>query len=82
MNKYKIVQNRAPRENPWDKKIVPWDRSKNFVPWDGMSKKNFSPIPSHGTLFKRIPSHPSHGMGWDGMGWDSPIPRGALLNTI
>jgi len=31
--------------------------------------------------FKKM-SHPIHGMGWDGMGWDCPIPFGALVHSI
>ena len=35
------------------------------------------PSPSHGiAVFEKQP------MGWDGMGWDCPIPLGALNYTI
>ncbi len=51
-----------------------WDGifKKIFVPWDGTMFKIFRPIPSHGTEFSE--KRP--------MGWDYPIPRGALLLTI
>jgi len=66
--------------------------TKNFknMGWDGMGqlKKKFRsigwddllnfpsrPIPSH--VYKNFLSH-----GTDGMGWDCPIPRRALIGTL
>jgi hypothetical protein len=54
--------------------------------WDGMGRKNLRPmgrdddqVPSHpmGRFSKEL--HPMGLMGWNGMGWDCPIPRGALV---
>jgi hypothetical protein len=54
------------------------------IPWDTM-KKDFRPMgcdiqkkirPMGWDDFQKFPSHP---IPWDGMGWDRPIPRGALV---
>jgi hypothetical protein len=69
------------REFSLKKSVCPmgWDGifKKIFVPWDGTMFKIFRPIPSHGTEFSE-----KRPMGWDGMGWDYPIPRGALVLII
>lgn len=56
-----------------------WDRmgcfQKFFVPWDGTLSKNFFPSDPMGQNF--VENRP---MGR--MGWDYPIPCGALLATV
>ena len=55
----------------------PWDGTKKFLSHEmGRLSKNFRPIPCHVLLIKQVASH-----GTDGMGWDCPIPRGALVRT-
>lgn len=65
---------------------IGWDlKKKVYVPRDGMGY--LKKISSHGTAGYSKFAVPSHPMGrflqksvpWNGMGWDYPIPRGALV---
>ncbi len=52
---------------PWQKKLIP------SHPWDQTFIPSH-PIPWDNSFFKSVP--------WDGMGWDCPIPLGALAATV